>query len=134
MKNLRQMKKWTLMSVLLCGISLAAYAFAPQVWILSWSVTNVTSRSAHLVVEHEGATHFQLEIYDSDDRYVGGISKDINSFYPGDVIYSVMDLENLRPNTTYTLRITVTGFPGETQEPNKDVEEISFTTDSEVQP
>ena len=134
MKTLRQMKKWTLMSVLLCGISLAAYAFAPQVWILSWSVTNVTSRSAHLVVEHEGATHFELRIYNSEGIPVGGVSKEINSFYPGDVIYSVMDLENLQPNTTYTLRITVTGFPGETQVPNKDIEEITFTTESEVQP
>ena len=132
MKNLRQMKKRTLMSILFLSVSLAAFAFAPQVWILSWSVTNVTSRSAHLVVEHEGATHFELRIYNSEGIPVGGVSKEINSFYPGDVIYSVMDLENLQPNTTYTLRITVTGFPGETQGANKDSRDISFTTDSEV--
>ena len=134
MKSFRQMKKWTLMSVLLCGISLAAYAFAPQVRILSWSVSNITSRSAHLLVEHEGAKYFQLEIFNSEGRPVGGIYSEINSFYPEEVIYTTMDLENLLPNTTYTLRITVTGFPGETQEPNKDSRDISFTTDSEVQP
>ena len=134
MKTFRQMKKWTLMSVLLCGISLAAYAIIPQVRILWWSVTSITSNSAHLVVEHEGATQFELKILTLDGERVGGISRDIDSINPEDVIYSIMDLVNLQPNTTYRLEITVTGFPDETGQRDKDYEYIYFTTASEVQP
>ena len=134
MKNLRQMKKWALMSVLLCGISLAAYAIIPQVRILWWSVTSITSNSAHLVVEHEGAKQFKLEILTLDGECVGGISKYTDSINPEDIIYSVMDIVNLQPSTTYRLKITVTGFPDETGQSDDDVENIYFTTASEVQP
>ena len=134
MKTFRQMKKWALMSVLLCGISLAAYAIIPQVRILWWSVTSITSNSAHLVVEHEGAKQFKLEILTLDGERVGGISRDIDSINPEDIIYSVMDIGNLQPSTTYRLKITVTGFPDETGQSDDDVENIYFTTVSEVQP
>ena len=134
MKTLRQLKKRTLMSMLFLGVSLAAFAFAPQVWILSWSVTNITSNSAHLVVEHEGAKQFKLEILTLDGECVGGISKYTDSINPEDIIYSVMDIVNLQPSTTYRLKITVTGFPDETGQSDDDVENIYFTTASEVQP
>ena len=133
MKNLRQMKKWTLMSVLLCGISLAAFAFAPQVRIIWWTLTDITSSSAHLVVYHQGAHKFQLKIYNGDqvvrevEQYTGATSTDEEIFY-------AMDLVNLRPNTTYKLEIIVIGFPGETENPKEDMREVYFTTDSEVQP
>ncbi len=134
MKNLRQMKKRTLMSMLFLSVSLAAFAFAPQAWILSWSVTDITPRSAHLVVEHENTQYFELTIRKSDGERVGYFRREINSLYPGDVIYSVMDIENLQPNTTYTLFVLVESCRDEVGHYTTDFEYITFTTPSEVQP
>ena len=134
MKTLRQMKKRTLMSMLFLSVSLAAFAFAPQAWILSWSVTDITSNSAHLVVEHENAQYFELTISKSDGESVGYFRREINSLYPGDIVYSIMDIENLRPNTTYTLKVIVESCRDEVGHFTTDFEYITFTTPSEVQP
>ena len=135
MKTLRQLKKWTLMSVLLCGISLAAYAIAPQVRVIWSTLTDITSTSAHLVVYHQGVTSFKLEICTQDGQIVGGVYLDnIGATSPEEEIFTAMDIENLQPNTTYRLKITVTGLPDENEQPNKDFRSIEFTTDAEVQP
>ena len=131
MKSFRQMKKWTLMSVLLCGISLAAYAIAPQVRIIWWTLTDITSSSAHLVVEHEGATSFELKISPLNGSYVTEYSQEIENAIPGNVAYSVIDLTRLHPNTEYIIEIKVIGCPDENGRKNNEKDYIFFTTTSE---
>ena len=121
------------MSVLLCGISLAAYAIAPQVRVIWSTLTDITSTSAHLVVFHQGTHKFQLKIYNGD-QVVREVEQYTEATSPDEEMFYAMDLVNLRPNTTYKLEIIVTGFSGETEDSNVDTKEMYFTTGSEVQP
>ena len=130
MKSFRQMKKWTLMSVLFCGISLAAFAIIPQVEIKCWTVTNITSSSAHLVVLHQGASSFQLKVYEGD-QVVANVLNYPGATSPDEEIFSAMDIENLHPSTTYRLEIIVRSLPDENGQTNTDSRSIEFATDPE---
>ena len=130
MKALCQLKKWSLMTVLLCGISLAAYAIIPQVSIKCWTLTDITSRSAHLVVLHQGASSFQLKVYEGD-QVVANVLRYPGATSPDEEIFSAMDIENLHPSTTYRLEIIVRSLPDENGQTNTDSRSIEFTTDPE---
>ena len=132
MKSFRQMKKWTLMSVLLCGISLAAYAIIPQVRIMWWTLTDITSTSAHLVVLHQGASYFRLDVCTPEGERVKRHYHYPGATSPEEEIFSVMDIENLTPNTTYMLKILVKGLPGDTDHVSADSTQLYFTTEPEL--
>ncbi len=119
------------MSVLLCGISLAAYAIIPQVRIMWWTLTDITSTSAHLVIEHEGAKSIQIKISPFDGGDVTTFRWELENAVPGEIAYSAMDLTRLYPDTEYILEIKLTGFPDENGRDLSVREYISFTTASE---
>ncbi len=120
------------MTVLLCGVSLAAYAIIPQVRIIWWSVTSITSRSAHLVVEHEGAVSVKIDVCNSDTVSIKEHFSYPGTISPDDIVYSPYEIDNLKSNTEYIIKVTVRGFPDEMGNSNTDVAYISFTTDSEL--
>ena len=118
------------MSVLLCGISLAAYAIAPQVRVIWSTLTDITSTSAHLVVFHQGTHKFQLKIYNGD-QVVANVLRYPGATSPDEEIFSAMDIENLHPSTTYRLEIIVRSLPDENGQTNTDSRSIEFATDPE---
>ncbi len=128
------MKKWTLMSVLLCGISLAAYAIIPQVRIMWWTLTDITSRSAHLVVETEGVATLIIDVCTPDDHRITRYTLYPGVTDPREIYDYVKDINDLIPNTAYKIKIIAVGLPDENGQANRDFAEINFTTDSEVQP
>ena len=134
MKTLRQMKKRTLMTVLFLGVSLAAFAFPPLVRIIWWTLTDITSSSAHLVVHSQGAESLTVEIRNLDDEILdiksfatGATSSMEETFYP-------MDLINLKPDTQYKIVVTANGFFDQSNQRNYDSRIIYFTTEPDIQP
>ena len=132
MKTLHQLKKRTLMSMLFLGVSLAVFATTPQVRILWWTLTDVTSTSAHLSVEHQGVATLIIEVSTTEGDV---ITK--TTLYPGitdprQIYYNEKDITELIPNTMYKIKIIAVGLPDRNGQANRDSTEMYFLTDPEL--
>ena len=110
MKTISIFKRWASMSLLFLGISLMVYADAPRVVLSDIYVSNVTSNSVDLGFLYMGATRVVVTISNTP---VGGYyticDEEIPSEYSND--YGRCYVRNLLPNTTYYIRVEVTGAP-----------------------
>ena len=132
MKSFRQMKKWTLMSVLLCGISLAAYAIVTQPRILTCTLTNILPTSVDLFIEHQGAEYLLIDLCTPDGELIARHLDKIEEIDAEATLTSMYNAYNLIPNTEYRIEIVVIGFSEQPESQySDDMMTISFRTPSE---
>ena len=132
MKSFRQMKKRTFMSMLFLGVSLAVFATTPQVRILWWSLTDITSNSAHLAVETEGVATLIIEVCTPEGDVITSYTLYPGATDPKEIYYYVKDINDLIPNTAYKIKIIAVGLPDRNGQANRDSTEIYFLTDPEL--
>ena len=119
-------KRWMFISMLFLGISLTVYAAATKVKISNIAVDEITSTTAELTVMCSGANQLNFFAKSSEDEefYL------IESISVGIIHYEVYFLENLNPETTYSIIIEAVSAPDPDDPDNvtRAQSEINFRT------